>query len=93
MPSTSYARKTCIRCINETSHGTHPTSRSRKAPALWFAAAAVVYLVFGLLLTFTVNVPMKETLAAIAVPHDIETAGSIRRDYSERWQFLNQVRE
>ncbi|WP_246703715.1 DUF1772 domain-containing protein [Rhizobium gallicum] len=50
-------------------------------------------MVFGLLLTFTVNVPMNETLAATAVPHDIETAGNIWRDYSKRWQFLNHGRE
>lgn len=63
-----------------------------KVPAFWFAAAAVVYLVFGLLLTFTVNVPMNEALAATAVPDDIKTARNIWQDYSERWQFWNQVR-
>lgn len=63
-----------------------------RAPALWFAAAAAVYLVFGLLLTMAVNVPMNEALATVAVPDDIEAAGAIWRDYSERWQFWNQAR-
>ncbi|MBB4278889.1 putative membrane protein [Rhizobium mongolense] len=67
MPSTSCARKTCIRCISATSH-VHAPDKSVKALALRFAAAVVVCLVFGLLLTFTVNVPMNETLAATAVP-------------------------
>ncbi|MGQ2902397.1 MAG: anthrone oxygenase family protein [Neoaquamicrobium sediminum] len=66
--------------------------RGRKAPAGWFVAAALVYLVCGLLLTMSVNVPMNEALAVVAVPGDIEAARTIWQDYSERWQFWNQVR-
>ncbi|WP_117190206.1 anthrone oxygenase family protein [Rhizobium terrae] len=66
--------------------------RGYNVPACWFAAAAVVYLVFGLLLTMTVNVPMNEALAATTVPHDVETARIIWQDYSQRWQFWNHVR-
>lgn len=46
----------------------------RKSPALWFAAATLVYLTSGLFLTLAVNVPMNEALAAIPVPKDIECA-------------------
>lgn len=66
--------------------------RGCKAPAGWFVAAALVYLVFGLFLTMSVNVPMNEALAVVAVPGDIEAARTIWQDYSGRWQFWNQVR-
>jgi uncharacterized membrane protein len=55
-------------------------------------AAALVYLVGGLILTMTVNVPMNDTLAAVAVPSDLEAARTIWRDYSGRWQLFNQLR-
>ncbi|MBY3086852.1 DUF1772 domain-containing protein [Rhizobium laguerreae] len=64
----------------------------REAAAFWFGAAAAVYLVFGLMLTFTVNVPMNEALAARAVPDDVAAARDIWRDYSPRWQIWNQAR-
>ncbi|NZD62012.1 DUF1772 domain-containing protein [Rhizobium sp. WYCCWR 11290] len=60
----------------------------RGAAAFWFGAAAAVYLVFGLMLTFTVN----EALAATTVPGDIAAAREIWRDYSPRWQVWNQAR-
>lgn len=60
--------------------------------APWFLAAAVVYLAFGLFLTMAVNVPMNETLAATPVPADIDGARQVWENYSERWQFWNQVR-
>lgn len=66
--------------------------RGSKVPAGWFFGAALVYLVFGLFLTMSINVPMNEALALIAVPGDIEAARTIWQDYSERWQFWNQVR-
>ncbi|WP_315858654.1 DUF1772 domain-containing protein [Rhizobium leguminosarum] len=62
------------------------------AAAFWFGAAAAVYLVFGLMLTLTVNVPMNEALAASAVPDDVAAAPDIWLDYSQRWQVWNQVR-
>ena len=63
-----------------------------KMSTFWFAAAAAVYSACGLFLTLTVNVPMNEALAATVVPNDIEAAGEIWQNYSERWQFWNQVR-
>jgi uncharacterized membrane protein len=63
-----------------------------KMPALWFAAAAVIYLIFGLLLTLAVNVPMNGALSAIAVPDDAAAARDIWLDYSRRWQFWKKVR-
>nr|WP_315859816.1 anthrone oxygenase family protein [Rhizobium leguminosarum] len=45
-----------------------------------------------MMLTFTVNVPMNEALAAIAVPGDIAAARDSWRDYSPRWQVWNQAR-
>lgn len=63
-----------------------------KGPAFWFAAAAAIYSGIGLFLTFAVNVPMNEALAATVVAAYIQTAGTIWQDYSKRWQFWNQVR-
>ncbi|TIX24442.1 DUF1772 domain-containing protein [Mesorhizobium sp.] len=63
-----------------------------RVSGFWFGAGAVVYLLFGLSLTLTVNVPMNEALAATAVPGDIDTARIIWQDYSGRWQFWNQAR-
>lgn len=66
--------------------------RGRKETAGWFVAAALVYLVFGLFLTMSVNLPMNEALAVVVVPDDIDAARTIWQDYSGRWQFWNQVR-
>ncbi|WP_376775300.1 MULTISPECIES: anthrone oxygenase family protein [Rhizobium] len=56
----------------------------RGAAAFWFCAAAAIYLVFGLMLTLMVNVPMNEALAATAVPPTSRrrgiSGGTIRRD-------------
>ena len=60
--------------------------------AILFGAAALVYLVCGLMLTMLVNVPMNEALASIAVPSDIATAREIWLDYSRDWKIWNQVR-
>jgi uncharacterized membrane protein len=57
-----------------------------------FILAGGVYLVGGLLLTATVNVPMNRTLALVDIPDSIEAAGRIWTDYSERWQVWNLVR-
>ena len=64
----------------------------RRHAAGWFITAAAVYLCFGLILTATINVPMNEALATLAVPDDIEAARTIWSDYSGRWQFWNQMR-
>ncbi|MEH2539301.1 MULTISPECIES: anthrone oxygenase family protein [unclassified Bradyrhizobium] len=60
--------------------------------ALWFLAAAAVYLAFGLFLTMAVNVPMNEALAVTPVPSDLNAAREAWESYSGRWQFWNQVR-
>lgn len=57
-----------------------------------FAAAGLVYLVGGLLLTVTVNVPMNEALAGIEIPADIDAAQAIWQAYSPRWQIFNTIR-
>ena len=64
----------------------------QKASGRWFAAAAFVYLVFGLFLTMAINVPMNEALAEIGIPDDVEAARQIWQDYSVRWQIWNQTR-
>ncbi len=55
-------------------------------------AAALVYLVGGLILTMAVNVPMNETLADVVVPTDVASAQEVWSDYSGRWQVFNQLR-
>jgi uncharacterized membrane protein len=64
----------------------------RGRAGIWFFAGAATYVVFGLLLTMTINVPMNEALAAVAVPQDLEAARAVWLDYSPRWQAWNQVR-
>lgn len=65
--------------------------REGRSAAIFFLSL-IVYLVFGLLLTATVNVPMNEALAVETVPDDIGAASVLWRDYSQRWQFWNQTR-
>lgn len=60
--------------------------------ASWFAAAAITYFCFGLLLTMTINVPMNEALALEEVPARLADATVIWDDYSSTWQFWNQTR-
>ena len=64
----------------------------RTGAATAFAVAAVVYLFGGLVLTMTVNVPMNEALAEVAVPESIEQAQDIWSAYSSKWQVFNQIR-
>lgn len=64
----------------------------RGRSGIWFFAAAATYLLLGMLLTMTMNVPMNESLAATAAPQDIEAARAMWLDYSPRWQFWNQMR-
>ncbi len=60
--------------------------------ARFFLAAGIVYLVGGLVLTLTINVPMNETLAAVRVPETVEDAREVWASYSSRWQGWNTVR-
>jgi len=63
-----------------------------KLGAACFVAAAVVYILFGAILTFAVNVPMNEALALVSVPDDIDAAREIWQGYSPKWQWWNQAR-
>lgn len=67
--------------------------RARCRAAAWaFAAAGVVYLIGGLVLTVTVNVPMNEALAEIRLPLEPGQAAAIWSDYSAPWQTWNLMR-
>ncbi len=57
-----------------------------------FLSAAAVYLLGGLVLTATVNVPMNNELATMAVPDSVEEARVIWEDYSGPWQTWNLIR-
>lgn len=56
-----------------------------------FAAAAVIYLTGGLILTISINVPMNEALA-LQSPATLDEATQIWADYSPRWQAWNIAR-
>ena len=60
--------------------------------AAWFAAAAVTYFCFGLMLTLSINVPMNEALALKEVPERVADAKAIWSDYSTTWQLWNLTR-
>jgi len=60
--------------------------------ALWFGAGALIYLCGGLILTASINVPMNEALAKLAVPDDIDAAREIWAGYSQPWQVYNITR-
>lgn len=72
--------------------------KRHRGSGLWFALAAVIYLVGGFGVTIAVNVPMNEALALVdaaslqASGDPSGQAGDIWRAYSGRWQFWNQVR-
>lgn len=55
-----------------------------------FGIGGVIYLIGGMILTVSVNVPMNEALALVD-PNTAE-AGEIWRAYSERWQVWNIAR-
>ncbi|WP_424931713.1 DUF1772 domain-containing protein [Amaricoccus macauensis] len=57
-----------------------------------FAAAGIVYLLGGLVLTMAVNVPMNEALALVALPENTEALRQIWEAYSGPWQVWNQIR-
>lgn len=63
-----------------------------KAASLIFAIAGLLYLFGGMILTITVNVPMNEALAAVAIPQDAAEAQRIWENYSGPWQFWNTAR-
>lgn len=59
--------------------------------ALAFAAAGLIYLGGGLILTMLVNVPMNEALAQVTISGP-EQAEAIWQAYSPRWQVFNVIR-
>jgi uncharacterized membrane protein len=61
-------------------------------PARWSFLAAAVYALGGIVVTGTVNVPMNDDLADVAVPESLDTAQRVWEDYSGRWQRFNQAR-
>ena len=60
--------------------------------ALLFGLAAAIYLLGGLILTMSVNVPMNDSLARIELPESREEAAAIWVAYSPRWQLFNILR-
>ncbi len=66
--------------------------RAQRGPAMAFGLAAIVYLIGGLALTMSINVPMNEALARITLTDNPATAATIWRNYSDPWQFWNQIR-
>ncbi|TRW95663.1 DUF1772 domain-containing protein [Paracoccus sp. M683] len=57
-----------------------------------FGAAALVYLLGGLVLTMMVNVPMNEALAEVEIPDNFQAAREIWQAYSDPWQDWNIIR-
>lgn len=67
--------------------------RARQGAAVpWFAAAGIIYLLGGLVLTAAINVPMNTALADTPVPEDVAAARAIWEGYSPRWQLFNTIR-
>lgn len=58
----------------------------------WFLAAGIVYLGLDNVVTFAVDVPMNEALAATPAPDDPAAAAEVWAAYSSRWQAWNQIR-
>lgn len=63
-----------------------------RIPSLLMLGGAALYLIFGLLLTMMVNVPMNEMLAQVDIPNSVAQAQILWDDYSARWQLWNQIR-
>ncbi|MFY7778569.1 MAG: DUF1772 domain-containing protein [Elstera sp.] len=66
--------------------------QGRDAAARWFAVAALLYGLGGLLLTIRVNVPMNGALAVLPVPSDPGEAARVWAAYAEPWGFWNLMR-
>ncbi|MDU9006130.1 anthrone oxygenase family protein [Sedimentitalea todarodis] len=60
--------------------------------AIWFALAGIIYIAGGLILTMQINVPMNEALGTLATPLAPDEAERVWTNYSDVWQFWNQVR-
>ncbi|MEW7008990.1 DUF1772 domain-containing protein [Lentilitoribacter sp. EG35] len=64
----------------------------KKAAAIMFIAAGIIYFIGGNVLTFSINVQMNEALALVKIPQAIDEAHTIWQAYSQKWQFWNQIR-
>ncbi|MEM1365815.1 MAG: anthrone oxygenase family protein [Pseudomonadota bacterium] len=65
--------------------------KSEPGAALWFGAAAVVYIGGGFILTMAVNVPMNEALAIVDVSA-LPDPATTWANYEAPWTFWNHVR-
>lgn len=66
--------------------------QSYRRAGMSFAAAGVIGLFGGLVLTATINVPMNEALGQLGTIESLSEAQAIWADYSPKWQFWNQMR-
>ncbi len=64
----------------------------RKNSAYLFGAAGVIYLLFGLVLTISINVPMNNAFALVSIPESSGEAEILWNAYSQKWQLWNVVR-
>ncbi|MFJ3792744.1 DUF1772 domain-containing protein [Kitasatospora sp. NPDC090091] len=63
----------------------------RRGPALWAAAATVLYLV-ALVVTMAVNIPLNNELAQAGDPALIQDLGAVRDRFESTWVTANVVR-
>lgn len=61
----------------------------QKMAAFYMAGASAIYLLFALVLTMQINVPMNEALAIISLDAD---RSAIWAEYSPEWTLWNHVR-
>ena len=64
----------------------------RRRSAVLAGAAGLVYLLGGLVLTTTLNVPLNDALGASSIPTELAAAEAMWRHYSSTWQGYNQIR-
>lgn len=63
-----------------------------KPSAYLFGSAGIIYMLFGLMLTMSINVPMNNDLALVAIPEASADAQTLWDEYSSKWQFWNITR-
>jgi uncharacterized membrane protein len=66
--------------------------RRDASASIAFLSAALVYILFAMLPTFLVNIPMNDALAAIAIPANPAEAAIIWKAYSGDWTWWNGFR-
>ncbi len=65
---------------------------NNRKPALWFAAALLVYLFGAFMITGGFAVPLNRAMLAADIPTDPATAVNVWQQYSDEWQFWNWTR-